>query len=217
MKIQTKQNLEFPFEVKEMTDAGTFKGYGSVFDVVDTWDDIVVKGAFAKSIAKKKPALLWQHDSRSPIGVYTSVEEDNKGLKLEGRLLIDSVTQAKEAHALLQAGAINGLSIGYMPLAWEYETRKEKRVRILKEIDLWETSLVTFPANPKAIVGSVKSTDIKSIRDAEDYLRDAGLGRSEAKAVIATVRALTLRDAEEAGVLEAARALLQKFRGSEVA
>ncbi|MDR1874235.1 MAG: HK97 family phage prohead protease [Synergistaceae bacterium] len=217
MKIQTKQNLEFPFEVKELTDAGTFRGYGSVFDVVDAWDDVVLKGAFTKSLAKKKPALLWQHDSGKPIGVYTSMEEDNRGLKLEGRLLIDAVAQAKEAHALLQAGAINGLSIGYIPLAWEYETRKEKRVRVLKEIDLWETSLVTFPANPKAIVGSVKSMDMKSIRDVEDCLRDAGLGRSEAKAVIAAVRGLTLRDAEEAEALKAARALLKKIKGSESA
>jgi HK97 family phage prohead protease len=215
MKIQTKQNLEFPLEVKELTDTGVFKGYGSVFDVVDAWDDVVLKGAFVKSIARKKPALLWQHDSGSPIGVYTSVEEDDKGLKLEGRLLIDSVAQAKEAHALLRAGAISGLSIGYMPLAWEYETRKEKRVRVLKEIDLWETSLVTFPANPKAVVGSVKSMDMKSVQDIEDCLRGAGFGHSEAKSVIAAVRDLTLRDVEEAEALKAARVLLKKFKGAD--
>ena len=208
MKIPTKQSLEFPFEVKELSEAGTFKGYGSVFDVVDDWDDVVVKGAFTKSIAKKLPVLLWQHNSDKPIGVYTSVEEDNKGLKIEGRLLIDSISQAKEAHALLHAGAIKGLSIGYIPLAWEYETRKDKRVRILKEIDLWEISLVTFPANPKAVVGSVKS-----IRDVEAYLRDAGLGRNEAKAVIAAVRDSALRDAEESDALKAAQTLLRKFKG----
>jgi HK97 family phage prohead protease len=161
-----------------------------------------------KSISKKKPAMLWQHDSGKPIGIYTSIEEDNKGLKLEGKLLIDDVSQAKEAYALLKAGAINGLSIGYVPLAWEYETRKEKQVRVLKEIDLWEISLVTFPANPKAMVGNVKS-----IREAETYLRDAGLGRTEAKAVIAAVRDSALRDAEEFEALKAAEELLKKFKG----
>jgi HK97 family phage prohead protease len=196
-------------ELKVLDETGIFKGYGSVFDVVDGWDDVVVKGAFEKSIAKRKPALLWQHNSDKPIGIYTSVEEDNKGLKLEGKLLVDEIGQAKEAYALLRAGALNGLSIGYLPLAWEYETRKERQVRILKEIDLWEISLVTFPANPKAVVGNVKS-----IRDAENYLRDAGLGRNEAKAVIAAVRDSALRDAEESDALKAAEELLKKIKGA---
>ena len=212
---QTKHSLAIPLEIKELSETGMFKGYGSVFDIVDAWDDIVLKGAFAKSIAKKKPALLWQHYSSEPIGVYTQVEEDSKGLRLEGKLLVDGVARAREAYALLQAGAINGLSIGYIPLAWEYETRKEKRVRLLKEVDLWETSLVTFPANPKATVQSVKSVgELKSVRDVEDYLRDAGLSCSEAKAVISKIRTSGQRDAEEAEALKAAQELLNKIQRS---
>jgi HK97 family phage prohead protease len=196
-------------EIKSLDETGIFKGYGSVFDVIDGWNDVVVKGAFEKSIAKKKPAMLWQHDIDKPIGVYTAIEEDTKGLKLEGRLLIDEIGQAKEAYALLKAGAINGLSIGYRALSWDYETRKDKQIRVLKELDLWEISLVTFPANPKALVGG-----IKSIRDAEGYLRDVGLGRNEAKAVIAAVRDSTLRDAEESDALKAAENLIKKIKGA---
>jgi HK97 family phage prohead protease len=196
-------------EVKALDETGMFEGYGSVFDVVDGWDDVVVKGAFEKSIAKKKPAMLWQHNSNQPIGVYTSVKEDDKGLRLEGKLLIEEIGQARETYALLKAGAINGLSIGYNALAWEHETRKDRQIRVLKEIDLWEISLVTFPANPKATVGSVKS-----IREAESYLRDAGLGRTEAKAVIAAVRDSALRDAEESDALKAAEGLMRKIKGA---
>jgi HK97 family phage prohead protease len=209
------QNLDFPFEVKELGDEGTFTGYGSVFNVVDLWDDAVLPGAFEKSIGKRKPAMLWQHNSDSPIGLYDSVEEDARGLRMKGRLLVDSVTQAREAHALLKAGAINGLSIGFNPLVWEYETRKDgRRVRVLKEIDLWEVSLVTFPANPKAVVGGVKGLEAKSVSDVGDYLRDAGLSPAEADAVISSVRDMTIRDAERSGILLAAGALINKIKGA---
>jgi HK97 family phage prohead protease len=209
------QSLDLPFEIRELGDEGTFTGYGSVFNVVDLWGDAVLPGAFEKSVKNRKPAMLWQHDDHCPIGVYTSVTEDKRGLRLEGRLLVDSVGQAREAHALLKAGAINGMSIGFVPLAWEYETRKgDKRVRVLKEIDLWEVSLVTFPANPKAVVGGVKGLEAKSVSDVGDYLRDAGLSPAEADAVISSVRDMTIRDAERSGILLAARALINKIKGA---
>ena len=196
MKMPTLARKAFDLEIKDVEESGLFKGYGSVFDVVDTWHDVIVKGAFEKSLAKKTPVMLWQHNSEEPIGIYTSVSEDDIGLNLEGRLLIDGVARAREAHALLKHKAIRGLSIGYVPLKYEWDTRDGTRVRLLKEIDLWEVSLVTFPANAKALVGDVKSDEM-SIRDAEELLRDAGFSRSEAKAIIAACKSSAERDAGE--------------------
>ena len=197
----------YPMEIKEISDEGYFSGYGSVFDVVDDWDDVIVRGAFVETLQKKTPVMLWQHDSAEPIGVYERIREDEIGLWLEGRLLLD-LEKGREAYILLTNRAIRGLSIGFLPLAWEWETRDNTRVRVLKEIDLWEVSLVTFPANPKAVVD-----EVKTIRGLENFLRDAGYSRAEAKAALAAVRADSLRDAEAEDAKTAALNLISMMRG----
>lgn len=197
----------YPMEIKEISDEGYFSGYGSVFDVVDDWDDVIVRGAFAETLQKKTPVMLWQHDSAEPIGIYERIREDEIGLWLEGRLLLD-LEKGREAYILLKNRAIRGLSIGFLPLAWEWETRDNTRVRVLKEIDLWEVSLVTFPANPKAVVD-----EVKTIRGLENFLRDAGFSRSEARAALAAVKADHQRDAEADDAKKAAVALLESIRG----
>ena len=181
-------NKSFPFEIKTISETGAFTGYASVFGNEDLWGDIVVAGAFSKSIAEKKPAMLWQHNSDEPIGVWTVIKEDDKGLYVEGQLLIDGVAKAKEAYELLAAKAISGLSIGYRAVSWEWRKKDDSKdeVRLLKEIDLWEISLVTFPANTEARVGDVK--DLNTLRDIEGFLRDAGCSRNEAKGIIAQIR-----------------------------
>lgn len=198
----------YPMEVKEVTDEGYFSGYGSVFDVVDDWDDVIIRGAFASTLQKKTPIMLWQHDSAEPIGVYERVREDDIGLWVEGRLLLE-IEKGREAHILLKNRAIRGLSIGFLPLAWEWETRDNVRVRVLKDIDLWEVSLVTFPANPKAVVD-----EVKTVRGLENFLRDAGFSRSEAKAALAAVRADSQRDAEAEDAKKAALNLISMMRGA---
>jgi phage head maturation protease len=100
--------------------------------------------------------------------------EDHHGLHVKGRLLVDDVAKAREVYALIKAGAVNGLSIGYRPLVEEFDRTTE--VNRLKEVDLWETSLVVFPANEAAVV-----TSIKTIREFETFLREAGWSRAEAK------------------------------------
>ena len=211
MPIQTKQiHRDFPLEVKEITEEGRFSGYASVFDVIDYYDDEILRGAFAKSIAEKMPVMLWQHDSAEPIGVYESIREDDIGLWIEGRLLLD-LEKGREAYILLKNQAIRGLSIGYIPTLWEWENRENRRICLLKEIDLWEVSLVTFPANPKALVGEVKS--IKTVRDVEDTLREAGFSRTEAKALIAACKSAQ-RDAEaDEEEIKAAQKLLNLMKG----
>ena len=197
----------YPMEIKEISDEGYFSGYGSVFDVVDDWDDVIVRGAFAETLRKKTPVMLWQHDSSNPIGVYEKIYEDDIGLWLEGRLLLD-IEKGREAHILLKNRAIRGLSIGFLPLAWEDEMRSRKKIRVLKDIDLWEVSLVTFPANPKAVVD-----EVKTVRGLENFLRDAGLSRAEAKAALAAIRADSQRDAEAEEAKKAALNLISKMRG----
>lgn len=207
------------FELKAAGDDGTVEGYGSVFGVRDDYDDVIARGAYVSSLAAHKaagtmPAMLWQHDPSTPIGVWTEMVEDSKGLKIKGQLALDTV-KGKEAHALLKMGAINGLSIGFLAKQWAYD--RETDVRTLTEIDLWEVSLVTFPANDKARVTGVKAAEvagIKTIRQAEQALRDAGFSADAAKALIAEVKRIALdeRDAHEAAAaLKAANRLLQSL------
>ena len=135
-----------------VTDGVRIEGYASLFGRVDQGGDVVERGAYAASLARLKAAgravkLLWQHDPTQPIGVWDEVREDERGLFVKGRLLLE-VRAAREAHVLLKAGAIDGLSIGYRTIRAE----KAAGARLLHEIELWEVSLVTFPMLPEARV-----------------------------------------------------------------
>lgn len=182
------KHKSFDFEVKSVDEAGTFTGYGSVFDLVDHGNEIVVKGAFAESLKARadkgrKLPILWQHKSSEPIGVFESVEEDEHGLKMTGRLLIADVQQAKEAYALMKAGAVTGMSIGYNVL--DDATDSKSRVRSLIKLDLQETSIVTFPMNDAARIDAVKTRILAgekpTIREFEEILREKGFSRSDAE------------------------------------
>lgn len=180
----------FALQIKAAGDDGTVEGYGSVFGVRDNYDDVIAKGAFVQSLKDHKaagtmPAMLWQHDADKPIGVWTEMVEDEKGLRIKGQLAMETV-KGKEAHALLKMGALNGLSIGFMSKEWAYD--RDTEVRTLTAIDLWEVSLVTFPANEKARVTNVKSADeLQAPKDAEKVLRDAGFSKSDATAFVSRV------------------------------
>lgn len=199
----------YALEIRATGDDGTVEGYGSVFGVKDSYDDVIVKGAFAESLKAHKaegtmPAMLWQHDSGEPIGVWTEMVEDAKGLKIKGKLALDT-TRGKEAHALLKMGALNGLSIGFMSKQWEYD--RETEIRTLTQIDLWEVSLVTFPANEKSRVTQVKSADeMAAPKDAERILRDAGFSKADATAFVSRV----MRMGEERSESENANAQAMK-------
>lgn len=193
------------FTDQAVTDEGTIEGYGAIFGNVDQGGDVIHPGAFQASLKANEGQplkMLWQH--WDPIGAWTSASEDDRGLKVKGTALIGSVQQAREAHALAKAGVVDGLSIGYMPKLAE---RDRSGVRHIKEADLYEVSLVTFPMNPQARIARVKSGSI-DIRALEEALRDAGLSRREAKALLAEGAAgLGLRDADDLGA-----ALARGFR-----
>lgn len=191
---------DFGFELKTIDETGTFEGYGSVFGVKDSYDEIVAPGAFADSIAAHKtagtmPALLWQHRSGEPIGVYTAIEEDGIGLKLRGQLALKT-QRGQEAYELLKMKAIRGLSIGFVTREDSFD--RVSGIRTLKKVDLWETSLVTFPANPAAQVQVVKAIEgLVTLSEIEGYLREAGgFSRNEAKCLIARIKQATRADAD---------------------
>lgn len=190
--MQTKQRLDIPLKIKSLTDTGEFEGYGSVFGVEDSYSDVVVKGAFQKSLSSwaekgRLPSLLWQHKMSEPIGIYTEMKEDDHGLYVKGRLLIDDDPLAKRAYAHAKAGSLGGLSIGFILKDWEYDS--SKGVYLLKEIDLWEVSLVTMPANDEARISEVKSMlekgETPSPTIIERALREVGFTRSQAKGFMA--------------------------------
>ena len=153
--MRERRMLDFNLQVKSLESAGRFAGYASVFDVVDSQKDIILRGAFAETLKGRVGdiKMLWQHQQDEPIGVFERMFEDKNGLYVEGKLLLD-VARAKEAYALLKEGAIGGLSIGYSPI--KYRLHERTGVRLLSAVELWEISLVTFPANEAAKITVVK-------------------------------------------------------------
>lgn len=179
---------------KEPDEDGTFEGYASVFGIIDQGMDVVERGAFRKSLGGgRKVKMLWQHDMSQPIGVWDEISEDERGLFVRGRLLKD-VQKGREAMALMRAGALDSMSIGYRTI--EAVAEGDGRVRKLMEVDLFEISLVTFPMLPDAKVTAVKS--IQTEREFEKFLRDAGYSRKDAAAItLHGFKAITdQRDAE---------------------
>jgi HK97 family phage prohead protease len=154
-KMRERKKLAFFLDMKSLDSAGRFAGYASVFDVVDNQRDVIVRGAFAETLKGRVGdiKMLWQHQQDEPIGIFERMFEDKNGLYVEGRLLLD-IARAKEAYALLKEGVIGGLSIGYSPI--KYRLNEKTGVRMLSAVELWEISLVTFPANEAAKITVVK-------------------------------------------------------------
>lgn len=160
---------------------GVFEGFGSIFGNVDSYGDIVAKGAFEESLQRNgMPALLLQHNSMDIGGVYTQAEEKENGLFLKGELNLD-VQKAREAYSLMKQGALKGLSIGFVTKEDEFD--RDTGIRTIKRVDLMEVSLVTFPANKEAMVTQVKSLP-ETERQFEKFLRDAGYGQTQSKAIV---------------------------------
>lgn len=221
---------DFGFEVKEVGEAGTFSGYGSTFGgTPDSYGEVIAAGAFLKSLrehakAKTMPFMLWQHDPWQPIGVWEDMFENEKGLAVNGRLLIE-LNQGREAHILLREKAIRGLSIGYRERKVQEADPEKKLPRTLLELDLIEVSVVTRPANRKATVTSVKNEDAvaawarleeigRKVRESEPpspselekVLRDAGFPKTAAVGVVSRGWGTLLRDVgSDQAIIDAAR------------
>lgn len=146
------------FDFKSVGGDGTFEGYASLFGAEDLGRDMVMPGAFARSLRQRGHRgvkLLYQHDPNEPIGIWTKISEDARGLFVQGRLL-DDVARSREVLSLMRAGAIDGLSIGYHVVRAQAD--KKTGLRRLLQVDLWEISVVTFPMLPQARISAVKNS-----------------------------------------------------------
>lgn len=156
------------FEIKSLNEAGYFSGYASVFSHVDNHKDVILQGAFSNTLEQKEAALevklLWQHNAAEPVGIFDLIREDGYGLYVEGHLQFE-VQKAREAYALMKSGAVTGLSIGFK--VRDAALDPETGVRLIKSLDLYEISLVTFPANELALISQVKADSINSAEDLE--------------------------------------------------
>ena len=154
---------------------GVFTGYASLFGAPDLGRDVVMPGAFRASLARRGAGgikMLFQHDPNEPIGTWLEVREDGRGLFVKGRLTT-GVARAREVLALMRAGALDGLSIGYRTVRGRSDGKSG--LRQLIEVDLWEISVVTFPMLPQARVSAVKSSDVallSAIRAASRAMRE---------------------------------------------
>ncbi len=194
MRLEAKQ-FDQAFELKHVGDAGEFEGYGSVFNVVDSLDDVVLPGAFRESLANHAadgtfPAMLLNHNPDQEIGEWQEIREDDRGLFVSGRLWIDGdrpIPAALQAHrSMRKERSKMGLSIGFVTKDAERDPEDRGR-RLLKAVELWEISPVVFPANPAARVEAVKAAPYVPLdpRSCEKQLRDvAGFSKSDAKALL---------------------------------
>ncbi len=191
-----RQYLDIPFEIKaaDIADDGTFEGWGSLFDnEPDAHRDLIARNTFVETLAKGGRnktgiAMLWQHRTDKLPGVWLELSEDPKGLRVKGQLALETQL-GREVHEIMKLGAKTGtwkfsLSIGYDTLEYEMQTIKvgdaKIKVRLIKKAELWEISIVTFPAKIGATVTNVKKVDIerlkevKTERELEKILREAG-------------------------------------------
>jgi len=191
--------------------AGKFEGYASVFDGVDSYGDTIMKGAFAdlikniKSGVMRMPKMFVNHASWDlPVGKWTNMEEDTKGLFMAGELTPGN-SRAQDVGSSMKHGTVDGLSIGYVVGEYKIVEEGSMKRRIIEKIaELPETSIVTYPADDAARVdlSSVKSAldEIESVRDLEDFLRDAG-GFSRSLAAATATRCKSLFAQRDSAVI----------------
>lgn len=204
---------------------GTFEGYASVFNIVDQGGDVVLPGAFKESIAanarmKRITPMLWQHDRAEPIGIWEDVQEDTKGLKVRGRLLVEDDPLAKRAYAHINAGSIGGLSIGYRTIESRPSPTKPN-VYELEKLDLREISLVTLPMLIQARITGVKEMlaegRMPNAKEFEAFLvKEAGFTVDQAKAMAALAAPMLRVDAAAPGTADQFHiALARRLAGGE--
>lgn len=193
-------------DIKQITDEGIIEGYGAVFGNVDFTGDVLLKGAFLDTLGKMSEEnrtipMLWQHQGDAVIGVWEVLKEDDKGLWVRGKVFLET-QGGKEAFIMLKGGAVTGLSIGYVTRSADYS--EDMEIRYLRQVDLEEISVVTFPANDMARIEAVKSIKQRiaegelpaTISDFEKFLRDAGFSKKNATIIAGHGIKGLLREAE---------------------
>jgi HK97 family phage prohead protease len=186
------QKKDFGLSVKDVSDEGTFEGYGSTFGgAPDSYGDIILPGAFADTLEKHKregtmPLLLWGHQANElPIGNWIDMAEDRKGLWGKAQIDLDDPVGIR-VHKALKRKSVRGLSIGYETIQRKTDP-KRPGITLLEKLDLWEVSVVNFPANRRSLVDTVKSQliagSLPTLPEFEEFLREAGFSKSQATAI----------------------------------
>jgi HK97 family phage prohead protease len=202
-------------------DTGKFTGYASVFGGVDSYGDTIVKGAFAATLrANGKPKMFFNHEWGMPIGKYTKASEDDHGLLVEGELT-PGLSLSADVRAAMKHGTLDGLSIGGYVKKGDYDETETGRV-IRRWSTLMEVSPVVFPADSAARINaaSIKSIDFETLlpeceteRDIEKLLRDSGLGKWEAMAIVSRVKAIIGgRDSQDEAEAKRDALILERIR-----
>ena len=183
--------------LKMQGESGTFEGYASKWDGVDSYGDTILKGAFAETLKTATPKMFWNHQWDMPVGKWNDIAEDASGLYVKGELT-PGLSLSADVRAAMKHGTLDGLSIGGFLKKGDYEEKNGGRV-ISKWSQLTEISPVVFPADSAARIdlSSVKSIDFESLlpeckseKEIERLLRDAGLGKWEAMAIVSRIRAI---------------------------
>lgn len=193
---------DFGLEIKDADEAGVIEGYGSTFGgEPDSYGDVIMPGAYAESLVRHKragtmPLMLWGHQSGElPIGNWTDMAEDGKGLWIKGQIDLDDPV-GQRVHKAIKRKSVRGLSIGYETIEAKNDP-KRPGVRLLEKLELWEVSPVNFPANRRATVTGVKSIleagNLPSLPEFENFLREAGFSKSQATAIAGKGLASLLR------------------------
>lgn len=194
-KTTMKPSITIPLEIKALSDR-EFEGHGSTFGNVDLGGDIVMPGAFKRSLAAHRkagslPQMFWMHDPSRVPGKWTEMHEDKDGLAVKGVLAPTEL--GNEIHTLLKMEAVRGLSIGYVTKDQDFD---DDGNRLIKEVELWEVSVVSLPMNPLAQVAHVKAglsaagEYVPSPKEFERILRDAGCSRAVAKRIVSLCKSL---------------------------
>ena len=188
----SKKHLTTSLEIKSLGER-EFEGHGSVFGNTDLGGDVVMKGAFSRTLREKQQAddlipMLWMHNPSQVVGKWHEISEDDTGLKMKGELA--DTQMGRELHTLLKMDAVRGMSIGYMTVKSDYD---DDGVRLLKDLELFEVSLVSLPMNPLARIQHVKSRlsergeYVPTPREFEQALRDVGCSQKVAKTIMSKI------------------------------
>lgn len=203
--------MEVKFAADDVAATGEFSGYGAFFNNVDSYGDVIAPGAFKANLRewradKRLPPMLLQHGGwmmtdtdALPVGKWTKIEEDEKGLLVEGRIINLDTDLGKRVYGAMKEGVLDGMSIGYRAKKFTLGTKPAEPRRKLEAVELIEVSLVTFPANGKARVASVKSNlqrlGSEDWREIEAILRTKDLSQRDAVKAIAGLKDWLQRDA----------------------
>ena len=197
-----KQKLTIPLQIKNLSDR-EFEGHGSIFNNVDLGGDVVMPGAFKRTLANHRksgslPQMFWMHDPSRVPGKWLDMSENEDGLVVKG--VLADTPLGNEIQTLLKMDAVKGLSIGYSTAEQDYDKDGN---RLLKDLELWEVSVVSLPMNPLAQVTHAKSQlseageYVPTVKEFERILRDAGCSRTTAKNLVHNMLSeKTLREAE---------------------